>query len=138
VGESLFSSRDGIETTSVSQLTELEQPELFGKEVARGADKSMHSETKIDRQTPDLRLPKQPPTVTIVSDSTDIAQSNQPVNKYSECSKRDAEGRTLSCNHRKSRDQPQLPKNIKAIASLGKPTIGASSIQSLRNGWREA
>ncbi len=92
MGESLFSSYDEIETTSVSLETELGQPELFGKEVAKGADKSMHSETKIDRQTPVLGLPKQPPTGTIASDSTDIAQSNQPVNKYSECSKRDAEG----------------------------------------------
>ncbi len=117
VRESLFSSHDEIETTSVSQLTELEQPELFGKEVAKGADKSMHSETKIDRQTPDLGLPKQPPTVTIASDSTDIAQSNQPVNKYSECSKRDAEGGTLSCDHRLKRE-PQLPKNIDGSVSL--------------------
>ncbi len=41
------------------------------------------------------------------------------------------------CN-RKSRTEPQLPKNIKAIACLGKPIIAASSTQSLRNGWREA
>ena len=137
VGESLFSSHDEIETTSVSHLTELGQPELFGKEVAKAADKSMHSETKIDRQTPELGLPKQPPTGTIASNSTDIAQSNQPVDKYSECSKRDAEGGSL-CGHRQNRNRPQLPKNIKAIACLGKPTIGASSIQSLRNGWHEA
>lgn len=102
VVESLFSSHDEIETTSVNQLTELEQPELFGKEVARDADKSMHSETKIARQTPDLGLPKQLPTVTIASNSADIAQSNQPVNKYPESSKRDRFNRT----------EPQLPKNI--------------------------
>ncbi len=71
----------------------------------------MHSETKIDRPTPDLGLPKQPPALTIASDSTDIAQSNQPVNKYSECSKRDAEGGSL-CDHRLNRDRSQLPKNI--------------------------
>lgn len=97
----------------------------------------MHSETKIDRQTPDLGLPKQPPTRAIASNSTDIAQSNQPVNKYSECSKRDAEGKTLSCDHRFKRDRTQLPKNIKAIACLGKPIIGANSTLNLRNGWRE-
>ena len=136
-GESLFSSHDEIETTSVSHLTELGQPELFGKEVAKAADKSMHSETKIDRQTPELGLPKQPPTGTIASNSTDIAQSNQPVDKYSECSKRDAEGGSL-CGHRQNRNRPQLPKNIKAIACLGKPIIAASSTQSLKNGWREA
>ncbi len=137
MGEPLFSSHDEIETTSVSQLTELGQAELFGKEVARGADKSMYSETTIDRQTPDLGLPKQPPTGTIASDSTDIAQSNQSVNKYSECLKRDAEGGSL-CDHRLNRDRSQLPKNIKAIACLGKPIIAASSTLSLRNGWREA
>ena len=68
----------------------------------------MHSETKIDRKTPDLGLPKQQPTVTIASDSTDIAQSNQPVNKYSGCSKRD----------RLNRDRSRLPKNIDGSDSL--------------------
>lgn len=102
VGESLFSSHDAIETIPVSFATELEQPTLLGKEVTSGADKSMHSDAKNDRQTPEPELPKQPPTLTIASDGTDIAQSNQPVNTYSECSKRD----------RFNRNQPQLPKNI--------------------------
>jgi hypothetical protein len=44
----------------------------------------------------------------------------------------------LKRDHRFNRTEAQLPKNIKVIACLGKPIIGASSTQSLKNGWREA
>lgn len=84
-----------------------------------------------EREKPCTQEPIQtaPPSV-----ETDVATEVAPISN-----KQEGNAKAERCkSNRKSRTEAQLPKNIKAIASLGKPTIGASSTRSLKNGWREA